>query len=326
MTNWPHKDFAEEVELVLGHRQKIRHLFEEKTVWAIKAAQGALRPLLLRGEPGVGKSQLAAAVAQVLKLPLITHVVTSRTESQDLHWTFDAVARLGQAQILSVTSGAAADLTKLDELKFLQPGPLWWAFDWQGAKDQVARTHMKSAGRASPDASWDWAPRKGTVLLIDEIDKADPDVPNGLLESLGNGEFSVPYGDLTVRCPAEHTPPLVLITTHEERELPAAFLRRCLVLQLDLPKGDELVRFLVARGIAHFGDRITQPVYEAAAEQLVRDRENQRAQALVKPGQAEYLDLLRALPRIAGESADKQLQALSKIQGFALEKNPVDRR
>lgn len=322
MTNWPHSDFPQSVELELGQGQRITHLFEEDTVWAIKAAQGALRPLLLRGEPGVGKSQLAAAAAKVLGLPLISQVVTARTEAQDLHWTFDAVARLGQAQIFSVPGGSGGDLTELDELKYLQPGPLWWALDWEGASAQVARTRLKSSGRRAPEG---WDCTRGTVLLIDEIDKADPDLPNGLLETLGNGEFHVPYGDITVRCPEKHTPPLVIITTNEERELPAAFLRRCLVLQFEMPpKGHDLVDFLAGRGHAHFGDKLSKAVYKAAAEQLVKDRE-QQSHALVKPGQAEYLDLLRALPKIAGDKEDKQLEALRKIEKFALKKNPLDR-
>jgi MoxR-like ATPase len=317
MTDWPHSDFPQSVELTLPNREQIRHLFDEKTVWAIKAARGAMRPLLLRGEPGVGKSQLAAAAAAVLGLPLISYVVTSRTEAQDLHWTFDAVARLGQAQILAVTGGQGGSLDTLNELMFLQPGPLWWVFDWKGASEQAARTHLKGSDKPFPKG---WKQEQGTVLLIDEIDKADPDVPNGLLESLGNGQFQVPYGGLAVSCPEGHEPPLVMITTNEERELPAAFLRRCLVLHLELPTGPKLIDSLVERAEAHFGTRMSKGVYEAAAKQLAHDRE-QQLHAAVRPGQAEYLDLLRALPRLNYTNESDQLKALEKIQGFALDKN-----
>ncbi|WP_300327634.1 hypothetical protein [Accumulibacter sp.] len=84
------------------------------------------------------------------------------------------------------------------------------------------------------------------MLLIDEIDKAEADLPNGLLEALGNGRFSVPPLARAVARPAGAPVPLVIVTSNEERELPAAFLRRCLVLTLRLPKAHgELIAYLV---------------------------------------------------------------------------------
>jgi MoxR-like ATPase len=195
-------------------------------------------------------------------------------------------------------------------------------FDWEDARrhhEEVSVT--KGLRPAEPDPSWKWEAKNGTVLLIDEVDKADPDLPNGLLESFGNGQFAVPYRDEAVRCHRDHEPPLVVVTTNEERELPAAFVRRCLVLPLSLPKGVELVRLLANRGSAHFGDRFTKKVYEAAAEQLVKEREEQAADALVKPGQAEYLDLLRALLEVARPDPEDQLRVLGQIKDFALDKN-----
>ena len=92
-------------------------------------------------------------------------------------------------------------------------------------------------------------PANGCVVLIDEIDKAETDVPNGLLEALGNGEFTPPGRTQPVNAVIE--PPLVIVTTNEERELPGAFRRRCLVLHLELPKTrKELGSFLTDRGRA----------------------------------------------------------------------------
>lgn len=299
------------------------HCFEPQSVAAIRAALGARRPLLVRGEPGVGKTQLAKAAALALHRPFVPHVVTARTESRDLHYRFDAVARLAQAQILAVDSKQADKrLDVLDERNYVQPGPLWWAFDWKGASDQHTATPIKGARPKDPDPGWRWDQRTGgVVLLLDEIDKADPDVPNGLLESLGNRQFTVPYFQEPVCCNPAAEPPLVIITTNEERELPAAFLRRCLVLRLALPEGDALEAFLVARGKAHFGPKFSDKILAEAARQVATERGHEGSDALVRAGQAEYLDLLNALLEVAQPTEADQLRQLEIIKGFALSKN-----
>ena len=175
-----------------------RHVFDRNSAQAIRAALASRRPLLVRGEPGVGKTQLAAAAAKVLKRPLVTHVVDSRTESRDLLWTFDAVMRLADAQVASSFLPAMTnvepngdeaiagqplftkrDLRKaLNVVDYVRPGPLWWAFDWDSALQQAAQS-----GTTPPVVNGDYNPTNGRVVLIDEIDKADTDVPNGLLEA-----------------------------------------------------------------------------------------------------------------------------------------------
>jgi MoxR-like ATPase len=318
---WPHSDFPQSVELpALGHLPKHRHLFAAREVWAIKGALGARRPLLVRGLPGTGKTELARAASEVLERPLITQVISARTRPEDLHFTFDAVARLGQAQLLGVLGGKA-QLETLEKKLFLEPGRLWWVFDWNGAKAQYECASLQGACPPEPRPEWGWTPEKGTVLLIDEIDKADPDLPNGLLETLGNGEFAVPLLGKQVRCSQDNAPPLVIITTNEERELPAAFVRRCLVLQLSLPEGAALETWLIERGRAHFGERIAQDLYERAAGLLVEERDSQGTDQLVRPGQAEYLDLLRAVLDVAKEDPDYQSAVLEELQGFAMKKN-----
>ncbi len=323
MTDWPHEDKWREVHLdELGTQAAHRHVFESRTVWAIRAALGARRPLLVRGEPGTGKSELARAAAQVLDRPLITEVITARTESQDLLYRFDAVARLGQAQVLQATG---AQLEDLEEERFVQPGSLWWAFDWAEAARQHDRAKVKGSRPPLPKG-WpeDRRPESGSVLLIDEIDKADADVPNGLLESLGNGAFGVPYRDGPVCC-RPGAQPLVVITTNEERELPAAFVRRCLVLSFELPEGEALKRRLEERGRAHFETfRCSEAVYETAAEQLLQDRQAAQESGLPRPGQAEYLDLLRAVLSVAPDGETEQLRVLAQIKDFAYNKHPVE--
>ncbi len=296
------------------------HQFDHDSEMAIKAALCACRPLLVRGEPGVGKTQLAHAAARKLKRPIVQTVVDSRTESRDLMWTFDPVRRLADAQleatIASVVHGAKVDSPgesqdsdyvreeirkNLDFSRYVQPGPLWWAFDWKDAENQVKRSDGQSETVLEGTD-----PAHGVVLLIDEIDKADPDVPNGLLEALGASQFQ-PFGRKEP-VTAQGEPPLVLITTNEERTLPDAFIRRCLVLNIKLPSlPDELEKLLADRGRIHFPDVPTDSLlFTKAAKMVVQDRETaKKRNQKPLPGQAEYLDLLRAVIHMT--STDKKL-------------------
>jgi MoxR-like ATPase len=122
---------------------------------------------------------------------------------------------------------------------------------------------------------------------------------------------------------AEGTPtPLVVITTNEERELPAAFVRRCLVLNLQLPKSEnDFIAALIARGRLHFKQRCADRGVSDAAGQLWQDRQAAEDQGLQGPGQAEYIDLLRVVVTLEPDP-QKQSALLGKVQDFALRKHP----
>lgn len=293
------------------------HVFDEASIHAVNAALAARRPLLVRGEPGVGKSQLARAAAKALGRAYVAYVIDARTESRDLLWHFDAVARLAEAQLAGALGERSAEKTRerLQVQNYLSPGPLWWAFDWRDAEKQaeVAGTPVP----AQPDGG---ASEQGCIVLIDEVDKAESDVPNGLLEALGAGEFTPPGRDGPVR--AGGIPPLVVVTTNEERALPDAFVRRCMVLFLSLPDGrDELIDFLIGRGRAHF-PHADEAVLRCAAEQLAQDREEARSrQYSPLPGQAEYLDFLRAVSTLKPDDPAAQRELLGVIGRFALKKH-----
>lgn len=295
------------------------HVFDADSIDAVNAALAAGRPLLLRGEPGTGKSQLAHAVAAELSRPLVPAVIDSRVEARDLLYRFDAVARLAAAQI----AGALGQgLEELAEGNFVNPGPLWWAFDWGSAEAQRERFGKRvQQAPPAPARPKPWNVGDGVVVLIDEIDKADPDVPNGLLEALGDGRFT-PLGAGEVVMQGK--PPLVVITSNEERALPDAFVRRCLVLELSLPRGRERFVAQLARtiGPAHFG-KVDARVLERAAELLFDDRAEAQKRGWPLPGQAEYLDLVRAVTRRprAGD-AGAQREALERLARFAYRKQP----
>lgn len=301
------------------------HVFDDDSRNAILAALGAGRPLLVRGEPGVGKTQLAEAAAVELNRRLVPTVVDSRTEPRDLLYTFDAVRRLAEAQLCAALPKSSPEEVRalrqrLSTRRFVTPGPVWWAFDWQSALRQARRARSCPA-----DAESQWKSAEGAVLLIDEIDKAETDIPNGLLEAFGARQFT-PLGHSR---PVEQqgAAPLVVITTNEERALPDPFLRRCVVLDLALPgEFDEsggnpiLQEWLVQRGQVHFPEPETNgDVLNEAAELLLEDRYQAETEKWSpKPGQAEYLDLVRAVVQLAPREPAKQRKWLKKIRKFVL--------
>lgn len=308
------------------------HVFDERTVNALIAAWLSERPLLVRGDPGTGKSQLARAAAVALGWQLVSEVVSAHTEVQDLWYRFDAVSRLGQAQLLSAAGSHFSKetlKTELDPRKFLSPGALWWAYDWQTAQNYYAASDFRLY-HPNPAHDQDKTLPKGVVLLIDEIDKADADLPNSLLETLDNARFRIPWVNESIGYCADDDKavrPLVVITTNEDRQLPAAFVRRCLVLNLELPeKETALMDYLVKRGGEHFCDAKDAPLFsrkvmETAARQLHQDRQEAVTLGFKPPGQAEYLDMLRVLARLTLDEA-QQLHMLEQIQDFALKKHP----
>ena len=165
------------------------------------------------------------------------------------------------------------------------------------------------------------------VLLIDEIDKADADLPNALLDVLGNRSFDVPpLNNRTIHAPDQRWP-LIIITTNEERELPPAFIRRCAVLNLNPPKDDKpFIEWLIQRGKVHNHLIIDEAARQTAAEQVLEDRKAAEQAGYPKVGLAEYIDLLTALHELtktrSGKTPHKsQLDWLNQISPYALVKH-----
>ncbi len=288
------------------------HLFTPDEVLAVDTALGAERPLLVLGEPGSGKTQLGAAVAAALGCPFAPYTVDARTEPGDLLYRIDYVSRLAKAQVIREIPTGERD-TALDEEGFLIPGPLWWALDFEGARG--FDRGMK------PERSDCFRPDMPVVVLIDEIDKAEPDVPNSLLEVLGEERFRAP-SRMVEREPERQVAPLVIIASNDERDLPDAFLRRCVVMVISFEEGDS--DFLPDRGKLHFPE-LHPDVVAAAALDLLEDRRH-----IVdgpRPGLAEYLDMLRVLarsPEPANDSVakrrERQLDLLKQVRRFTFQK------
>jgi len=309
------------------------HLFDEDSVLALRAALAARRPLLVEGETGCGKTQLAYAAAKVLERPLVFLVVDSRTESSDLLWRFDSVRRLAEAQFCAalgtgakvglgkIAKVARGKIAKVDEVlnveRFIQPAPLWWGLNWKSAQEHCAKYQLNPQ-MVPPGAN----PENGVVVLIDEIDKGTSDVPNGLLESLGELKFTA-EGRIPVE--AQGKPPLVIITTNREQTLPAAFIRRCLVYRLPSRENDELISWVTRLAEAHFpinateGSRgLTSKDVERAAQQLVEDR---NTGFLPKPGVAEFLDYLRALAELRRQGDETSHELCEHLRQLTFRKH-----
>jgi len=298
-----------------GSWPESNYLLDDKSAYALEMALVTRRPLLVKGEPGMGKSFLARAAAAKLKWQFIAEVININTEGQDLLWRNDPVARLNDAH-----AGFKDD--QLNPKNYLNPGVLWWAFNWQNAQTQYDACRYKVYRPQTVD---DNELVNGTVLLIDEIDKAEPSLPNSLLEVLGNRGFEVPLLATSVRH-AENSAPLVIITTNDERELPPAFMRRCLVLHLTVADND-YQEWLLARANVHYSDtKCSNTIKRLAAQQLIQDRNSADKLGLIKPGLAEYLDLLQALNEMIPANlmddarTEKQKQLLEKIAEFVLKK------
>jgi MoxR-like ATPase len=255
---------------------------------AVQVALATERPLLVAGPAGSGKSSLARNVAHTLKWRYYELVVTSRTEARDLLYSFDSIRRLNDAQDRNVSPDPAV---------YVEPGVLWWAISPDTARERGSRAE---GGLAEKERLDDPAPRKHerAVVLIDEIDKADVDVPNALLVPLGAFRFRVE----PTRREVEATPqaaPLVILTTNGERELPPAFLRRCIVLELPAPDTDRLVeiaRAAIPAELVPRGVDAAKRFRELAT--IVQEHARREGGPNAGVSTAEYLDTVEASLRL----------------------------
>jgi len=253
----------------------------EDLMTAVNAAVTVGRPLLIKGEPGTGKTLLAAEVAAALNKPLIEWHIKSTTKARQGLYEYDAVSRLRDSQL---GDGRVKDIAN-----YIIHGKLWEAFE----SEQQA------------------------VLLIDEIDKADIEFPNDLLQELDRMEFYVYETRELVRA---RNRPVVIITSNNEKELPDAFLRRCFFHYIQFPDHETMIRIV---NVHH--PEIKKRLLSEALETFFKMREVPGLKK--KPSTSELLDWIKLLlaEDISPEDLreENQKKVLPKLYG-ALLKNEQD--
>ena len=247
---------------------------------AVNAAVTLERPLLVKGEPGTGKTELARQISNALGLPMIEWNIKSTTRAQQGLYEYDAVSRLRDSQL--------GEERVHDVKNYIRKGKLWQAFEAEGK----------------------------TVLLIDEIDKADIEFPNDLLQELDKMEFFVYETGETIKAVNR---PIVIITSNNEKELPDAFLRRCFFHYIRFPD-IEILRQIVA--VHH--PQIKDALLTTALTQFYDIRDTPGLKK--KPSTSEVLDWLKLL--LAEDLTPEDLRrdgadALPRLHG-ALLKNEQD--
>ena len=290
-------------ETVADARLDPPYAYTEQIILAVNVAMATGRPLLVRGASGTGKSSLAINASRVLGWRYYETVVTSRTRAQDLLWEVDLLRRLDKAQSRDDTVGD-------DYTPYINPGVLWWAFQ-PGSAERRGREGGKAELKDPSDRG---SAKTPAVVLLDEIDKADPDEPNNLLVPLGSLEFTVNETQAEIVADKKR-PPLVFITTNNERELPKAFLRRCVELCLPDPTRARLLD--IAR--LHFKGkvRLAQSVLHALCG-LGKDDDPVEG---LSP--AEFIDTIRACVQLKVQP-DESDAAWNAIQRTTVYKAEAD--
>ena len=247
---------------------------------AVNAAINIEKPLLVKGEPGTGKTELARQIAKSLKLEIIEWSIKSTTKAQQGLYEYDAVTRLRDSQL---------NKQKIDDISnYIKKGKIWSSFE--------------SDNRS--------------VLLIDEIDKADIEFPNDLLQELDKMEFYVYETGKIVKAKKR---PIVIITSNNEKELPEAFLRRCFFHYIKFPDFDTLTKIVNV----HF-PKIKKTLLDTALKIFFEIRDVQGLKK--KPSTSEALDWIKLLLIEDLDPSDLKTQSnklLPKLYG-ALIKNEQD--
>lgn len=249
------------------------YVASEDLMRSMNIAMALQKPLLIKGEPGTGKTMLAEAVSQALGKKLVIWNIKSTTKAQDGLYVYDVVQRLYDSQF----GNEGVD----DIAKYVKMGKLGEAFS---ADEQV-------------------------ILLIDEIDKADLEFPNDLLWELDKMEFYIPETKQTIKAKQR---PIVIITSNAEKELPDAFLRRCIFHYIEFPDAEQMEEIINV----HF-DNLDKTLLQQVLYTFYWIREMYNIQK--KPSTSEVIDWIQAL--VIGGVSPEKIRKTVPFAGVLLKKN-----
>jgi len=249
------------------------YIVSEELMRSVNIAIALQKPLLIKGEPGTGKTMLSEAIREAYEKELIIWNIKSTTKAQDGLYVYDTVQRLYDSQ-----------------------------FDNEGVDDIKKYIKLGKIGEA-------FTRKEEAILLIDEIDKADLEFPNDLLWELDKMEFYIPETGETIKAQKR---PIVIITSNAEKELPDAFLRRCIFHYIEFPSKEMMTDIINT----HFAD-LEEKLIKQVLDVFYQIRSIQGLQK--KPSTSEVLDWIQAL-QIGGIDADK-LAAELPFAGVLLKKN-----
>ena len=249
------------------------YIASDELIRSVNIAAALKKPLLIKGEPGTGKTMLAEAIARSLDMELLIWNIKSTTRAQDGLYVYDTVQRLYDSQ-----------------------------FGADGVDDIARYIRLGKMGEA-------FEKEKQTVLLIDEIDKADLEFPNDLLWELDKMEFYIPETGKTVK--AKHRP-IVIITSNAEKELPDAFLRRCIFHYIEFPDQQQMEKIIRV----HF-DHVDETLLTQAMQAFYAIRSIDAVEK--KPSTSELVDWIRAL-QLSGVDVSKIAREIPFI-GVLLKKD-----
>lgn len=249
------------------------YIVSEELRNSVNIAIALQKPLLIKGEPGTGKTMLAQSIAESLRMNLIVWNIKSTTKAQEGLYVYDTVQRLYDSQF--------GDQDVADIKRYIKMGKLGEAF-------------------LAPES---------VVLLIDEIDKADLEFPNDLLWELDQMSFYIPETKETIK--ARHRP-IVIITSNAEKELPDAFLRRCIFHYIDFPNAEAMEKI-----IAVHHPQLERKLLEQAMEAFYTLRSLPNMQK--RPSTSELIDWLQAL--VIGGISPNRIKKELPFLGVLLKKN-----
>jgi MoxR-like ATPase len=270
-------------------------------VEAVQMAIDLQLPLLLEGEPGCGKTQLASAIVYQLTQqgrlngsladnewwPYHIWTVKSYTRARDGLYTFDAIRRLRDAQMAGILT----------------------AKEKANIKNSYTYREFGALGKALYDENTKKSPDKRAVVLIDEVDKADSDFTNDLLLELDEFRFEIP--ETGEKIPRPEALPIVILTSNREKPLPDAFLRRCLYFKIEFPQRDDLIK-IVQKRLANLA--ITEKdLIDRIIDKFLEVRGDLNVPGSRPPGTSEFLAFVAALGRKLPTANKKDLNDLKKI-------------